>query len=179
MNRKHGNKRYWTREQVADYLMNMKGARPATIVIRTEPRMNKKSRETQEPNPFLNNVYKVSQFQVFLNFNYENSVNLQKRRENGNADFHAQTTWGEHVSPCLVRHQGALFLHCKLERKLDVSYRTVIKNQELSWDAIAEYMPPRSASRTQGTDKEILVLRPKLRNLIELRIDRMVIVVID
>lgn len=172
-------KRYWMREQVRNYLRELKGAKPATIVIRTEPRLNKNSRETGDANPFLNNIYKVSEMQVFLNFDYENSVNRQRSREDKESSFQVGSSWGEHDGRVLVVKDGQDYIQCKLERKLSTEYRTKTTNQNVPLEELTEYMSPRSRSRSQGTDKEILVIRPKLDNLVELRIDRQVIVVID
>lgn len=182
------NVRYLNPNQLVNELRKIRGATPATIIIRTTPRLNKKSRETGEDNPFFNpitrdwNIEKVSKFNVFLNFNYGNSVNRQRGREEKEEGFTpAQHRYADHFEnmACILQHRDTreLYLYCKMERKLSVEYRTIIKSQPVSEAELQQYMPPRGMSRTQGTDKEILVMSPKLSNLIEIHVNRQVIVV--
>lgn len=174
MNQAQKIKRYWSENQVMVFLRGIKAATPATIVIRTEPKMNKfgRTRTTtgeKVPNPWLGRVYKLSKYQVFLNFDYEKSVNRQLAREDKEPEFKAaERTWGVKDGRCLVFYEGVWYLNCKLERKLDVEFRGVDDDALIDVSELGEFLPPVSHSVSQGTDKEVINLNPKLSNLVNM-----------
>ncbi len=163
-----------TRQQTIQFIMDLKGAKPATIVTETRPKMNKFARTpdvngNRVSNPFLDKVVKRTRMNVFLNFNYENSVNNQRDREQKEKTFESQQrSWGEHVSPSLIVHRGEHYLQYKLQKRYEAEYIDTDTGERITLDQLTDYMPPRSASRTQGVDKQIIVLTTKVNNLIEL-----------
>ena len=177
-------KKYWSESQLMGFLKGLLSATPATIVIRTVPKMNKYSRvraTTGEKiaNPFLGRVYKLSRYQVFLNYDYEKSVNRQLAREDKDAEFKtSERSWGIKDGRCLVFHEGSWYLNCKFERKLETEYRLTEDDTVIDMSDLEEFTPPQGHSRSQGTDKEIINLNPKLANLVEMTAQGMDIVLI-
>lgn len=173
-----------TTGQLVDLLASIKGATVVTLKLQTTPKMNKRSREAdsdgvKRDNPFYGDVAKRSEYNVFLNFVYENSVNRQRGREDKEQDFHAQETWGEHVTNSLILHNDQYYLQCKLEKSLSTEYVVMSTKGIVSEEELKEYLPPRSENKSQGTDKEILNIRPKVTNIKEMVFNRTRYIVVD
>ena len=157
-----------------NFLRELKGATPATIVMETRPKMNKFGRTPDEnnekvPNPFLDRIVKRTRMNVFLNTDYENSVNRQLSRENKDADFDAQQrAWGEHITKSLIFHEGHYYLQVKVEKTYSAEYIDTRNGSTISIEDLREFMPPIHHSQTQGTDKEIKVISIKVENLISM-----------
>lgn len=131
-------------------LNEIKGATFATIVARTDPRL-KKTGNT------LGTVHKVSRVNVTLGFQYENAVNRQRDREELEADFKAAPRqWGEKISPMLVTHNGKIYLETKVEKSLGHSFQNA-EGKEIDSELVKPFLPARSGSNRQETEKEILV----------------------
>jgi len=166
-----------TRQQVINFITNLKGAKPATIVIETRPKMNKFARTPDEngnkmPNPYLDNIVKRTRCNVFLNVNYENSVNRQRGREDKEQTFESQQrAWGTHVSPSLVVNEGRYYLQYKLEKRFESEYIDVRNGEVIPASRLYDYLPPRKKSNTQGTDKEIIINTVKLENITHINTD--------
>ena len=161
-----------TRHQFVQYLMTIKGATPITFVMETRPKMNKFGRTLDEngqkvSNTFLDRIVKRTRMNAFLNFNYENAVNRQLAREQKEAEFEAQQrTWGTHVTPCLIQHEGNYYLQVKVEKTYEAEYIHTQSGNRISIVELSDYLPPVSKSRTQGTDKEIKTISIKVENII-------------
>jgi len=132
-------------------LNSVRGATFATIITKTDARLRKTGNT-------LGPVFKVSRVNVTLGFQYDNAVNRQRSRENNvPADFEsAPRAWGEKISPMLVQHKGKIYLETKVEKALGHEYQNG-KGESLSQDDVAPFLPKRSTSSRQKTEKEILV----------------------
>jgi hypothetical protein len=131
-------------------LNTVRGATFATLVTKTDARL-KKTGNTFGP------VFKVSRVNVTLGFQYENAVNRQRAREAGTADFEAKPRqWGERISAMLIGHKGKTYLEAKVERSLGHTYQTST-GKELTDADVEAFLPARSKSNRQKTEKEILV----------------------
>lgn len=165
-----------TRQQVINSITNLKGATPATLVIETRPKMNKYARTADEhgnklPNPYLDSVVKRTRLNVFLNVNYENSVNRQRGREGSEQTFESQQrAWGTHVSPSLIVNEGRYYIQYKLEKRFESDYIDVRTGETINPNILAEYLPPKKKSRTQGTNKEIIINTVKLENVTNINV---------
>lgn len=136
---------------LVETLATVKGATFATIITETDARLKKTG------NPF-GPVRKVSRVNVCLGFQYEAAVNRQRTREGSEADFEAKPRqWGQRLpGSMLVEHKGKLYLETKVERSLDCVYIDAT-GRELSADEVAPFLPARSESTRQETEREIIV----------------------
>ena len=147
-------------------LLEFQGAGFIGLVTSTEPKMNKKNRETGEANPFLNcMVRRIAHRNGIIGASYENAVNNQRKREEHPeaGEFRAESLWngkGRHIgsSKILVEHTDSgkrylVFYPSRTQAILnDVWY---VDNQETELNDLKPYLPPVSKSTRQETDKEI------------------------
>lgn len=157
--------RMTTLAQATRELAAIRGARPITIMARTELKLNKKSRETGERNPF-GKIYKIARVNGFINYIYENSVNNQRGREDKPQDFVAMPrVWGTHVpNTPFIEHNDKLYLHFKVERSLDV----ILVDEDgiiRSWEELSEWLPARSVSCRQGVDEQVIARAYNMTNV--------------
>ena len=160
----------------AQYLIKLKGAKPATIVTETIPKMNKFARTEdangdKPANPFLGHIVKRTRMNVMLNVNYENSVNRQRGREGQTAAFESQQrAWGVHVSPSVISHNEQFYLQYKLEKKYESEFIDTRTGNSVHLNQLLDFMPPRSRSKTQGTEKQIIVNTTKVSNITSMNV---------
>lgn len=139
-----------TTDNLVELLATVKGATFATLIVETDARLKKTG------NPF-GPVRKVSRVNVTLGFQYANAVNRQRTREGAEADFEAAPRqWGERISPMLIGHKGKKYLETKVERSLGYVFLDA-SGKELTAEEVAPFLPARSESTRQETEKEILV----------------------
>lgn len=144
-------------------LSDIKGATFATIVASTDPKL-KKTGNTLGP------VRKVSRVNVCLGFQYENAVNRQRLREGSEPDFEADTRqWGKKISPMFVEHLGKIYLETKVEKTLGHSFHDA-DGKEIDSKLVEPFLPARSKSTTQETEKEILVRDYALESIVSLSV---------
>ncbi len=134
-------------------LSAIRGACPVTIETRTVPTMRKTG------NPYAGNVVKLSRVNGMVGWHYAASVNAQRVREGGSADFDAvPRKWGERVaSTPFVVHNGRVYLELKVERSLGHEYQTVA-GQPVPVDALAPFLPAqRPDNGRQGVEREVVL----------------------
>jgi len=149
-----------TIKALMDSLQEHKGTQFVTIVAKTQPKLLK--------NP-LGPIFKVSRVNICVNWNYRNSVNLQRMRE-GNKDIFVPKPrpWGTRLpnSP-FVEHKGQLYLEAKVEKSLDHHYE--MPNGDIIEDSkVTPYLPQRKQSSTQQTEKEIILRDYIVENIISI-----------
>lgn len=153
-----------TEVRLVEMLRQNKGATIVTIVTRTEPDMRKTG------NPFVGRVVKVSRVNGMLGFNYSNSVNRQLEREGEVADFVAQPRkWGNRIEGTpLVEHKGNYYVEMKVEKSLGHRFEwtdgTILDDKAI--ENMKVFMPIKSSSSSQGTDKEIILRDYKVASII-------------
>lgn len=131
-------------------LAQIRGATFATVITETDPKL-KKTGNT------LGHVRKVSRVNVCLGFQYDNAVNRQLGREGQESNFvAAPRQWGVKVTPMIVEHKGRFYLETKVEKSLDSQYIDD-DGKEIPFELVKPFLPKRSKSTRQGTEKEILV----------------------
>ena len=152
-----------TQAELVLLLETVKGATFATLVTETDPKLKKTG------NPF-GEVRKVSRVNVTLGFQYENAVNRQREREGSEPDFEAAPRqWGRKISPMFVEHKGELYLETKVERSIETKYLDSL-DREIPAEALKPFLPSRSESSRQETEKEIIVRDYKLASIASLTV---------
>jgi hypothetical protein len=144
-------------EQLVEMLVKNKGAKIVTLYTETEPKMRKAN------NPYLG-VVKKSRINGVVNFNYENSVNRQRVREDSVPDFKAEERkWGKKINGTpVVEHKGKYYLEVKVERTLDSKYE--LNGQEIDSKLLAPFFYKKSVSR-QEVENEVVLRDFSLDNL--------------
>lgn len=179
-----------TETALVQMLGTFTGASFVTVVTKTAPDMNKKHRETKEPNPYLGKISRMAERFGHLGVNYENAVNNQREREavaregteldDGTPvpEFRAEGMWngkGEHVdgSKCLLRHVDTrklymVFYPAKSSVKEDV---WTCDGVEISVELLKAYLPPvRTDSGRQGTEKIVPWRVVAIENVVQLKL---------
>ena len=131
-------------------LAQVRGATFATLITETVPKLKKTGNN-------LGHVRKVSRVNVCLGFQYDNAVNRQRTREGADNDFEAAPRqWGVKVTPMIVEHKGRFYLETKVENSLGTQYIDE-DGKEIPFAIVEPFLPSRSKSNRQKTEKEILV----------------------
>ncbi len=156
--------------QLFEVLNEIKGAKFATIVTETEPKMKKTG------NPFLNsNIIKKSEVNITLNFIYENSVNNQRKKEGNTEEFHAKPRqWGSRIpKTSFVIHKGSIYVEAKINAKpKEVRYFSNGKlMNEAQVELLKPFLPTSNSSSRQEVEKEVIVRDFKLENIVELKLN--------
>jgi hypothetical protein len=140
-----------SKDNLVTLLLSIKGATFATICTDTDARLKKTG------NPY-GQVRKLSRVNVCLGFQYKNAVNRQRLREGSEGDFEAEPRqWGRRVPGTMfVEHNDKLYLETKVEKSLNHTYFAA-DGTMLTEEQVAPYLPARSKSSRQETEKEILV----------------------
>jgi hypothetical protein len=174
-------------------LFNVRGAKPVTIVTRTEPTLTggKKC-------PFAGLV-KVSTVNGMINFNYENAVNRQRSRE-GNAEVFesASRKWGKRLYetpetaarrnprhlPFVAKNwkedtitvdefneipNDELYLEMKVENSGDYIY--MLNGEEIPKEKVAPYLPKKKEGERQDVEKTVILRDYKIENVEQITID--------
>lgn len=158
-----------TESSLASMLETFTGAQFVSVVTETEPKMNKKSRVSKEPNPYLGRVKRMAVRAGMLGASYEKAVtNRRESEEHPEPVFTAEALWngkGEHVngSKCLVRHRETGKLYMVFYPKHDDTGTVKVSESEWLCDGapidVAElqpYLPPVSeGSARQETERPV------------------------
>jgi len=161
---------------LTEFLRNRKGSEFVSLTYRSEPKLLKNNRETDEPNPY-GRIFKVANIRGIVGFDYANSVNLQRKREGNSEVFTAQSLpWGLHVlrndgkiSP-LVSNKGRIYLRVKEESVSDSIYVTEA-GQEIPYAAIRGLLPlKRQNSGRQEVEKTVRIRTYAVENIRNIRI---------
>lgn len=153
-------------DELKTLLLNSTGAVISTLDTKTIPRMRKTN------NPFIGDCFKVSTVNVIINFNYENSVNRQRDREESATDFKGQERkWGTYEGGVFVQHKGNMYLQAKVEKVLNTKYihedGSLYSESDVS--KLKEYFPPHNPSKTQDLQREVVMRNYKIDNIIGIR----------
>lgn len=153
-----------TRDQLVKALMAINGPTPATFLAETNVDMRKTD------NPYHGEVTKLQKSNVFINYNYENSVNKALTKEGKEAKFEAQPRkWGERVPGTpLVLHKGAYYLSARfLNNEPKVEY--LHKGEAIDVAQIEQFIPEKKSSGSQGLENEITVRDFKIESIKEIQ----------
>ena len=136
------------------------------LIMASEPSGFKKTN-----NPLYGRVKKLSGWGFDLNIDYTRKVNLQREREGKEGNFEALPTYAEAINKIVYRH--------KVQReKLYMSvfpvanfgqFTQYLVDGRLATSAelvtIHDFLPVKSDSSRQGTEKKIEIRRPLLENI--------------
>ncbi len=156
-----------TKGRLAKILLSITGAMPATILVETEVKMNKTN------NPYFGEVTKLMEANVFINFNYQNSVNRARVKEGKAADFVAQPRkWGQKVpNTPLILHNGAYYLEARFLGSNRTKTAVFHKGRLLDPAKISSFVAVKSESKTQDLEKEVVMRDFKLENIKEITLN--------
>ena len=152
-----------TIEELATIIAAETAPRKVTVTLNTVPKMRKTD------NPFFGLVSKLTKYQVMINFNYENSVNNQLKRENANpAKFTAgERAWGEHETKSIISKGDTLYLQLKHERTLHESFISEVDKTFVDKAQLSPFLQV-SKNTNQGLENPIRIISPKFSNVIEI-----------
>lgn len=174
-------------------LFNVRGAKPVTIVTRTEPTL------TGGKKCPLAGLVKVSTVNGMINFNYENAVNRQRSREGNNEVFEsASRKWGKRLYetpenetrrnprhlPFVAKNwkeetisveefneipNDELYLEMKVENSGDYIY--MLNGVEIPKEQVAPYLPKKKEGERQEVEKTVILRDYKIENVEQITID--------
>ena len=120
-----------TKQELIEMLMNWNfGAQPASVQYITEPKINASGKA------IFGTVTKIANVGIMLGYNYQNSVNNQRERENELKNFMAQPLWkgaGERISTALAKH--------KVKGTFYMSYKSQQTFKSFHFDSVLNFIP--------------------------------------
>lgn len=170
-----------TQDGLKEMLENLpRRASFATFTAETTPRMRKTVDGRGTPyNEFHDEdgnclVTKRSRVNVTINFNYGNSVNYQREREDGE-DFEPfepePRKWGERVEGTpLVEHKGRFYLEAKIERVLETEYIGPDGNT-IDREDMEDYLYSSSGSSRQDVEDPVILRDYKLESIRQISVN--------
>jgi len=165
--------------ELAELLRSVRGSSIVSIESCTEPRLLAKHPVSGQPNPFRNNVVKVSRVNGIIGWQYERSVNRQRTREEMTPDFESlPRKWGFRLPGTpLVEHEGRLYIELKVHQSLGHRYET-LDGRELDDADIEPYLPQHSAGR-QGVRGEVILRDYALENILSIKMNGKTYIISD
>lgn len=164
-----------TQEELVEYLIEApKRASFVNFVARTTPRMRKTDNPYWDSESRVWSIRKISKIlpPSLINFQYKNSVENQREREQGE-DFEPfepePRSWGSRVEGTpLVEHKGRYYLEVKLEER--ESRFVDLEGNEIPREEIEEFLYSSSQPSTQKTEKEIRLRDFKISSIEEINV---------
>ena len=142
------------------------GAQPAAIQYITSPKLNKEGKAR------FGDVTKIANVGIMLGYNYANSVNNQRERENELKDFMSQPLWkgkGKRLSPALATHveKGTYYMSYKAQQ----TFKSLHVDSVLNYIPVALLKPffPEKKNYSQGTEKAIYHREISINNIRRLK----------
>lgn len=160
--------KFVTLEELTEVLKGVNHAMPATVIAATDVDMNKTGNE------YHKRITKVQKANVFIKFDYANSVNKQRIKEGKEPDFVPKArVWGVHVDNTpLIEHKGQYYLEARFlgyEPEIDYFLDGKTPIEKAKFEA---YLPPKKASTTQDLENEVVMRTFKLDGVREVTINK-------
>lgn len=158
---------YITLPQLVEMLKQVKRPIPATFVAATKVDMRKTN------NPFHDRIVKRQRSNVFIKFDYENSVNKARLKEGKEADFVAKSRkWGTHVDDTpLIEHKGEYYLEARfLGNSPGVDY-FIDGNTPIDKTAFESFVPEKGESKSQDLENEVVIRDFKVAGIREITLN--------
>jgi hypothetical protein len=138
------------------------GTAPLSVITVTTPKINKAGKEK------FGEVMKVANAGGLLGYDYENSVNNQREKEQKLRDFLSEPLWngkGRRVSPAMSEHidKGTKYMTYKHQQTNSVNYIDSQGNV-IDINDLKEFFY-KSKNRKQGTNKVINHREVKINNI--------------
>jgi len=144
-----------------------RGTSIVSLTTITDPRLKK----TGLPIGYKG-VVKVSEVNGMIGYDYENSVNNRRKKEQGDdaEKFVTQgRLWGTRLNRVFVVHKGGLFVTIKIERTLAKPRYYDAKGEEVTKEEIASFLPAPRKATTQGVEQDVIHREYKLLSIQEIR----------
>lgn len=131
-------------KELLDRLSQIKGSKIITVVMHTEVKLLKKSRDTREPCPFKT-VTKRTRCKVMVGTDFQNGVNNYQEKQGGERDFEAQphlyADTNHEEQPVIAKHRFKDQYY--MNGRLTETYETELyaDGKLIDKDALKEYMP--------------------------------------
>lgn len=157
-----------TKAQLIDMLLNWSiGATPASVQYITTPKLNKEGKIK------FGDVIKIANVGIMLGYNYQNSVNNQRERENEIKDFMAQKLWkgaGNRLSPCLAKHEtkGTFYMSYKSQQTFKAFHFDSVLNF-IPIALLKPYFPVNNSAKYQGVEKAVYHREISINNIKKLK----------
>mgnify|MGYP003417994573 CR=1 FL=1 len=145
-------------------LMQLTSATPATFVALTEVKLNKS-------NPYHGRLQKKQRSNVFINFDYENSVNKALIKEGKSPDFKAKPRqWGNRIpNTPLILHKNVYYLEARfLKNEPTVEY--FLDGDPIEKDMIENHLPPERNEAKHGLEEAIIIRDFKIDSIHEINV---------
>ena len=114
-----------------------------------------------EENPYYKKATCTKFTNGIINFDYENAVKRQQKREDKEVTFEAkERAWGTHVTRAMIEHKGQYYVQIRVNRTYGHVYRN--DAEIIEYNKLKCFITPKKESDNQGTDKEIVVRDIKL-----------------
>ena len=157
-----------TTVQLIEMLLNWSfGAQPASAQYVSSPKLNKEGKAE------FGEITKIANVGIMLGYNYENSVNNQRERENELRDFMAQKLWrgkGKRLSPALAIHEekGTHYMSYKLQQTFKSFYFDSVLNF-IPKSLLKPFFPQYDTAKAQGVEKAVYHREIKVENIRKLK----------
>lgn len=139
--------------------IEMYGVANCSISMNSTVKMNKKHRDTKEPNPYVT-LTKQSNISGIIGVEYEEETNIQREVNDKEANFKAQELpWGQWAQfPYLIENKGSYYIRITHPEYDKVVYS--LDGLEVDKSVIIPYIAPPSEKET-----EIKVLTVNIENI--------------
>jgi hypothetical protein len=142
------------------------GAQPAAVQYVTTPRL------TKEGKMKFGDVTRIANIGIMLGYNYTNSVNNQREREDEMRDFMSQPLWkgkGKRISAALSTHveKGTFYMSYKAQQ----TFKSFHFDSALNFIPVSILKPyfPVSSNASQGTETAIYHREISIANIRRLK----------
>jgi len=146
-------------------LMQLTSATPATFVAITEVKLNKS-------NPYFGRIQKKQRSNVFVNFDYENSINKALIKEGKTPDFKAKPrAWGNRIpNTPLILHKNQYYLEARfLKHEPTVEY--FLDGDAIEKEMIEDHLPKVTESKQHGLEEAIIIRDFKIDSIHEITVN--------
>lgn len=146
-------------------LMQLTSATPATFVAITEVKLNKS-------NPYFGRIQKKQRSNVFVNFDYENSINKALIKEGKTPDFKAKPrAWGNRIpNTPLILHKNQYYLEARfLKHEPTVEY--FLDGDAIEKEMIEDHLPQVKESKQHGLEEAIIIRDFKIDSIHEITVN--------
>ena len=157
-----------TRKQLIEMLLNWSiGSTPASCQYETTPKLNKDGKAK------FGTVIKLANVGIMLGYNYQNSVNNQRERENEMSDFMAQSLWkgkGKRLSPTLSTHieNNTFYMSYKAQQTFKSFHFDSVLNF-IPLAMLRPFFPVNNTAKYQGLNKAVYHREIKIENIRKLK----------
>ena len=166
-----------TKAQLVSMLQNWSfGAQPASVSYITTPKLNAEGKAM-----FPEGITRIANMGIMLGYNYTNSVNNQRERENELRDFMAQPLWkgkGKRISAALSFHneKGTYYMSYKKQQTFKSFYTDFFLNP-LRFVDIKQFFPVYK-NKSQGVMQEVYHRELSIENIRKLKFRKTTYVIV-